>query len=56
MPQAAEALGVSRQRVLQLIRAGQLDAVKVGDTWVVPRTAVSARAAQRQPSEVFHHP
>jgi excisionase family DNA binding protein len=44
VPQAAEALGVSRQRALQLVNAGQLDAVKVGDTWVIPEIAVEARA------------
>ncbi|SDN41970.1 helix-turn-helix domain-containing protein [Geodermatophilus sp. DSM 45219] len=44
--QAADALGVSRQRVLQLARNGQLDAVKVGDTWVIPRTAAATRGEQ----------
>jgi excisionase family DNA binding protein len=45
--EAAELLGVSRQRVLQLVTSGQLPATKVGDTWVLPRAAVAARAAAR---------
>lgn len=45
--QAAEVLGVSRQRVLQLVSSGQLEATKVGDTWAIPRAAVTARAAGR---------
>ncbi|TFV83143.1 helix-turn-helix domain-containing protein [Blastococcus sp. CT_GayMR16] len=44
--QTADELGISRQRALQLVNAGQLDAVKVGDTWVVPRPAVTARVAE----------
>lgn len=46
VPQAADALGVSRQRALQLVTAGQLDGVKVGDTWVIPVAAVAAREGQ----------
>jgi excisionase family DNA binding protein len=41
--QAAERLKVSRQRALQLANGGKLGAVKVGDTWVVPATAVTSR-------------
>jgi excisionase family DNA binding protein len=44
--QAAEILGVSRQRVLELAKAGKLDAVKVGDTWVIPAAAVETREGQ----------
>jgi excisionase family DNA binding protein len=46
VPEAADELGVSRQRALQLVNAGQLAGVKVGDTWVIPRPAVVARAAE----------
>lgn len=46
VPQAAEVLGVSRQRALQLASGGQLDAVKVGDTWAIPRRSVLARDEQ----------
>ncbi|TYP82021.1 helix-turn-helix domain-containing protein [Blastococcus xanthinilyticus] len=45
--QAGEALGVSRQRALQLVTGGKLQAVKVGDTWVIPRSAVAARDDQQ---------
>jgi DNA binding domain, excisionase family len=33
--QAAEALGISRQRVLQLIERKRFRAVKVGKTWLI---------------------
>jgi excisionase family DNA binding protein len=46
VPQAAGALGVTRQRALQLVNAGQLDAVKVGDTWAIPAAAVATREGQ----------
>lgn len=46
VPEAAEALGVSRQRVLQLVNGGQLDAVKIGDTWAILRASVTARDEQ----------
>lgn len=48
VPQAAEMLGVSRQRTLELARGGKLDAIKVGDTWVIPTQAVHARAAAQR--------
>lgn len=54
--QAAEVLGVTRQRALQLASGGQLEATKVGDTWVLPRAAVEARAAARRPTEVLTYP
>lgn len=50
-PEAAELLGVSRQRALQLAQGGKLDAVKVSDTWVIPRRAVDARAEHRRRAE-----
>jgi excisionase family DNA binding protein len=39
---AARTLGVSRQRVHQLIRAGRLPASWTGSSWVLTRAAVSA--------------
>lgn len=36
----------TRQRALQLVNADQLDAVKVGDTWVIPAAAVATREGQ----------
>lgn len=56
VPEAAEELHVSRQRALQLVNAGQLAAVKVGDTWVVPASAVEARLAATRPAEVVSYP
>jgi excisionase family DNA binding protein len=43
--EAAGVLGVSRQRVLQLVEAGTLPAQKVGNAVVLFRAAVEARAA-----------
>lgn len=43
--QAAELLGVNRQRVVQLIAAGKLDAVKVGRSYNVSAASVDARIA-----------
>lgn len=39
--QAATALGVTRQRVLQMITDGKLPAQRVGNGWVVPASAVA---------------
>lgn len=41
--EAAELLGVSRQRVLQLLEAHDLPGTKVGRGWTIPRSAVEAR-------------
>lgn len=38
--QAAELLGVTRQSVLERVQRGTLPAVKVGDTWILPRQSV----------------
>ncbi|WP_032380932.1 helix-turn-helix domain-containing protein [Rhodococcoides fascians] len=38
--EAAGEMGVSRQRVLQLISTGSLPATKVGNAWLVPSIAV----------------
>lgn len=32
----AEAAGVSRERVRQLVAAGEIEGYKVGQTWVIP--------------------
>jgi len=40
---AAEILGVSVERVRQLVVGGQLPGQRFGNVWVVPRDAVSAR-------------
>ena len=37
---AAEEMGISRQRVLQKINAHQLPAVRVGRDWAIPRSAI----------------
>lgn len=41
--EAAELLGVSRQAVLQRIDGHRLQAVKIGRSWAIPRTAVEER-------------
>lgn len=46
LTEAGEVLGVSRQRALALAQGGQLGAVQVGSTWVVPRAAVEARGEE----------
>lgn len=38
--EAAAALGVSRQAILQRLESGSLPGEKVGKTWVVPRAAL----------------
>ena len=50
VPQAAEALGVSEQRVRQLISgpAPRLEGTKTGREWLVSRTSVDARLAEQQ--------
>lgn len=39
--EAAELLGISRQRVLQKINAHQLPATRVGRDYAIPRTALT---------------
>jgi excisionase family DNA binding protein len=46
--EASLILGVSRQRVLQLVNAGTLPSSKAGDAVVIPRSAVVKRAAAAQ--------
>lgn len=41
--EAAEILGVSRQRVHQMLQAGQLNGHKVGNAWAVYRYSVEGR-------------
>lgn len=40
--EAAQSLGVTRQRVLQMIREGKLPASRVGNGWAIPATAIPA--------------
>jgi len=40
--ETAEILGISRQRVLQLIEAGRLEARKVGNSYIIARLALRA--------------
>jgi len=35
--QAAQERGVTTGRIRQMLRAGQLGGVKVGDVWLIPR-------------------
>jgi excisionase family DNA binding protein len=44
-PEAAEILGVSRQRILQLIGEGKLPGRRIGREYAIPRAAVAARSA-----------
>ena len=43
--EAAEILGVHRNRVLQLVNEGALDAHKVGQRWNISKASVESRAA-----------
>jgi len=45
VPEAQEALGISRQRVYQLIGWGRLPAEKIGRNYRIPRGAVELRMA-----------
>lgn len=47
MTEAAGILGVSRQRVHAMIKAGQLDAHKVGNAWNIYRYSVENRLANK---------
>lgn len=49
MLEAAEVLGLSRQRVTQLIHAGQLQAQRVGRNWSISESALMAHQAARRP-------
>ena len=44
--EAAQMLGVSRQRVHVMLQAGQLDGRKVGNTWCVDRESVARRMSR----------
>lgn len=48
VPQAAERLGVSEQRVRQLLTSGKLGGEKMGRDWLVSAAAVTARLEERQ--------
>jgi len=47
--QAAELLGITRQAVLKRIRAGRLQAAKVGRNYIVPREAIESPAVVDDP-------
>jgi excisionase family DNA binding protein len=47
--EAAQQLGVSRQRVNQLIHQGKLTARKIGSSWVVEKSALVAKPPSRRP-------
>ena len=47
--EVAALLGVSRERVLQFIRAERLTATKVGQQWVIKRAELEAFAAKPRP-------
>jgi hypothetical protein len=59
VPQTGQRLGISRSRVLELIRAGLLGpAVRTQQGWIIPREAVQALADVRQylrPLGSSHH-
>ncbi|WFR70895.1 helix-turn-helix domain-containing protein [Prescottella defluvii] len=42
--EAASALGVSRQSVLNVINPAKLPATHIGDTWVLREAAINAHA------------
>ena len=52
VPQAAAALGVTRQRVLQLIKAGELKADRIpapgGFMYLLPRRVIERESDRRQ--------
>jgi excisionase family DNA binding protein len=48
--QAAELLGITRQAVLKRIRAGRLGASKVGRSYIVPRSELSAGPTEDDPA------
>lgn len=45
---AADALGISRRRVCQLIELGRLKAVKHGRDWLIDRASVEALKGQER--------
>jgi excisionase family DNA binding protein len=47
--EVADLLGVSRERVLQFIRAERLTATKVGQQWIIKRDEFEQFAARPRP-------
>ena len=43
IPQAAERLGITRQRAHQLVQSGELKATQVGRAWVIEEEEVQKR-------------
>lgn len=48
-PQAAKRLGISRQRVSALIKAGLLQAEMIGRDWLIHYDVLEEFAARRRP-------
>ena len=46
--QASDKLGVSTQRVYELIKLGKLQAEKIGAIWVIPIEAVKERNTNKK--------
>lgn len=53
VPEAAEALGFSQQRIRQMLAEDppKLDGLKFGRDWLVSRESVDAAVEQRRPPE-----
>jgi excisionase family DNA binding protein len=49
IPEAARVLNLSRARVRAIASRGQLPAVKIGDRWLIERSAVEQRQRQKAP-------
>lgn len=47
--EAADRLGLTRQRVVQLCKTGRLDAERVGSSWVVNEDELAAFSRQERP-------
>lgn len=55
VPEAAQMLGVSRQRVLQLIEAGRLEAVKLGRDYFVSSLSLQEYLEARANKALARH-
>ena len=54
--EAAEMLGVSRQRVLQLIKRGDLEAVKIGKGYFISSVSLQERLDTQRTAEAVRVP
>ena len=48
VPQTAARLGISRQRVHQLVQSGELTATQVGRAWVIDESEVQKRLDKKK--------